>query len=82
MHPKVGAPRALLAIHGVHGRLGLFNRAEVDKQVIMVTGFKSLGRVRSEQLANVFTIVLNKIMLECCPAGLMREIGTLTPQSP
>lgn len=48
LHPEVGAPRTLLAIHGVHGGLGLFNRAEVDKQVVMVTGFEPLGRVRSE----------------------------------
>lgn len=60
LDPKVGAPRTLLAIHSVHGVLGLFNAAEVDKKVVVVTGFESLGGVRSKQLANVLTKVKNK----------------------
>lgn len=55
LDPKVGAPRTLLAIHSVHGVLGLLNAAEVDKEIVVVTGFKSLGGVRSKQLANVLT---------------------------
>ena len=74
LHPEIGAPGAFLAVHGVHGRLGLFNCAEVDKQVVMVPGFEPLGRVRSEQLANVFTIASNQNNIRM-PLSLSREQG-------
>lgn len=55
LDPKVGAPGTLLAIHSVHSLLSLFDGAEVDKKVVVVTGFESLGGVRSKQLADVLT---------------------------
>lgn len=58
LHPEVSPPRALLAIHGAHCLLGLIFATEVDKEVVVVTGFESLSRVRGKQFADALTNII------------------------
>lgn len=61
LHAKVRAPGTFLSVHSTHCCLSLIFAAEVDEEVVVVTGFESLRGVWGKQLADAFTIMPKRI---------------------
>lgn len=56
LHTQRTAPGTSLVVQSAHGSLGLLGRTDIHKQVVVLAIFKSLGRVGTEELANILTI--------------------------